>query len=464
MAAPPWSFPVPVRPSRFRAGSAEWEPYNVEVALDRIPPFAFDGVTDDGPCLWYDLHTGLEGSPPGRLGSGRGGTYRDRYLKGVGRTPAAGNWRDAADRYSGSGHLSVASALRERLVTIALGDLGLADTVVGCEAVLLAPLTLAEQEAVAAGRTSSRPAMTAADATLVALSVKAAGFARPANVVHALEHACRGPRDVGRLFLALERHLRPPGDRDAAVGAPGDVVAALEAGFEAALRNFEAFARIGLHWMFVTSNATLDGRFVDLETPTFFGRPFVGLHHVERGRPRLLGFEELLVVREWRLFIAWLRARVAYLRLPELSAASPARGFLRELAERLERTFSPSHLLHDDAALVRRAVANLEAVLDLGPTGRHQLAELARFALRGYLYGADERLPDVRWRPVDDPPAPAVPHVTRYDAAGFVDPGLTQEAERMADDLARLGAIDDLDTLLDALNDGRPAEAGLPCE
>ena len=445
-------FPVPVRPSAFRASAAVWEPYNVEVALDLIPAFAFDGATPAGPWLLYDLQTGLEGNWPGRLGAGRSGVYRGCYIKGVGRTPAAANWHVGEDRYHGSGHLSVGSALRERLVTLLLRAHGLGDTVVGCDAVLLRRLKRAERRAIAQGATSAVAEFAPADAEMSALTVKQADFARPANIVYALDHFAFEPRGLGLVFLEFERFLRRPSDRATIEGAPADIARSLAGAFEAGLETFEAFARIGLHWMFLAANVTLDGRFLDLETPTFFGAPFVGMRVTGETRRVLLGFEELSFARYWRFFLTWLRARLEYLRAPALLREAASRRFIDELARQLDVVFEPRHLVYDDEGLQRRALANLEPVLDLGPRGRAALRELASYAARGRLRGVQEDIPRVGWREVESRPAPATPTPARYEAPAFLEPRLTADAEGFAAGLARLGAEQDLDTLLRTLS------------
>src|SRR6185295_6840274 len=93
-----WQFPVPIKPSGFVPLSPEWKPWNIETDLSAVRSFEF---TKKAPrdLLWFDYHTTLDGNARGRLGSGRGGTYRGYYLKGIGRTPAAANWNDAEDRY-----------------------------------------------------------------------------------------------------------------------------------------------------------------------------------------------------------------------------------------------------------------------------------------------------------------------------------------------------------------------------
>ena len=96
-------FPVPVRESSFAAAAPRWRACNVEDALDLIGAFAFT-KQKSGPVLWCDYQTQLDDNARGRLGSGRGGVYRYKYIKGVGRTLTAANWNDAA-------------ALRELLIT-----------------------------------------------------------------------------------------------------------------------------------------------------------------------------------------------------------------------------------------------------------------------------------------------------------------------------------------------------------
>src|SRR5688572_23415262 len=119
VSAPAWLFPVPVRRSRFIDSGPQWSSFNVEVALDRISPWDFSRRKIDR-VLYFDYQTQLDNNMPGRHGSGRGGVFHGYYVKGVGRTQAAGNWNNLGDRYHGSGHLSVASALRERLISVAL--------------------------------------------------------------------------------------------------------------------------------------------------------------------------------------------------------------------------------------------------------------------------------------------------------------------------------------------------------
>jgi hypothetical protein len=440
-----------VKQSSFVAPRHSFDRYNIEVDLAGIPPFALDRAPHRGPVLWYDLQTHPEGGWPGRLGSGRSGVYRGRYLKGVGRTPAAANWRAVADRYHGSGHLSVGSALRERLITRALSARGLASAIVPCQALLLRAFTPAERRAVCARATSSNGTFAPADAMMAALTVKPADFARPANFVFALQHFDARPRSLGTLFLHFERYLRPPGERTGGEGEPSGIARALDAAFHRAFETFEAFGRMGLLWMYVQGNVTLDGRIADLETPHFLGAPFVGVRtRDDRWGPErtFLGFEEFEVVQIWRLFLAWLRSQLQLLAAPGLIAARESRLFLAQLARAIDARFAHGHRLYDDAALERRAVQNLARVLDLGTRGRASLRQLARFRLRAVLRSPGDPIPHAGWRPVPFAPAPPSPALFRFEAPAFLPARFAPDAEAYATALARLSGERDLNTLL----------------
>ena len=457
---PAWLFPVPVRPSRFAADRPEFAQFNVEVARDRLPAFAFAPAAE-AEVLYYDLQTQLTGNSWGRLGSGRSGIYRGHYLKGVGRTPAAANWNEASDLYHGSGHLSVGSAIRERTITAFLEARGLGTTIVPCRTVLVGRLTPAERRAVRQGESSSRAHFTAADAELLALTVKPADFARMSNVVFALNHFEDSPARLGELFLDFEHFLHPPSERTDLEGSPAAIALALDRAFRRGLANFRAHAQAGLFWLYLDSNFTLDGRFLDLETPIYFGAPFVGT--VTKGigpeaRTELLGFEEFGLVRHWRAFLRWLRERLRFLAQPGMVSRREARTFLRELARELARAFPAGHLLFDDAALVTGAIANLARPLGLGRCDRGRLRALAELGFPEWVSGHSAHLPATGWQPVSEPPAPATSQPRRFECTDFSTPGVTAEGKAFADALATLGAERDPRELLRLL--AHPTKVG----
>ncbi|HYN41375.1 MAG TPA: hypothetical protein VE129_06340, partial [Thermoanaerobaculia bacterium] len=317
------------------------------------------------------------------------------------------------------------------------------------------------------GETSSREASTPADGHRVALTVKPADCARMSNFVFALDHFTATPQHLGTLFLDLERYLHPPGEREGLEGAPDAIAHALDAAFRRGLERFEAWARTGLHWIYLQSNFSLDGRFLDLETPLFFGAPFVGAMVEKRdGEPArsLVGFEEFGYVRHWRLFVAWLRARLRLLMATELLGRTASRHFLRELSRAIASRLPRQGLLFDDARLRARATANLSRALDLGPRGRSSLGDLARHAFSSTVYGFPEALPDAGWRPLAFQPAPATPNPRRYEAPAFFDPGPSPDGQAYATALERLGSICEPRELLRSLGavGFAPQKAGRP--
>lgn len=439
---PSWLFPVPVRASRFVAAEPAFDPFNVEVAPDCIASFSFSSAKKE-ESLFYDLQTQLNGNSRGRHGSGRSGIYMGHYLKGVGRTPAAANWNDDDDIYHASGHLSVGSAIRERLITVFLEACGLGETVVPCKTVLAAPLAPGEARVIKLGKSSSRANFTPGDTHMIALTVKTADFARISNFVFALDHFTGTPQQLGELFLDLERYLHPPGGRATLEGAPDKIADALNVAFKRGLQNFRAYARIGLFWMYLDSNFTLDGRFLDLETPVFFGAPFAGRAiRAGKGRPLLdlFGFEEFGFVLHWRLFIAWLKARLLFLVLPEMGTQE-ARPFLKELYRKISTRFSRRHILYRDGDLLQEATINLADALGLGRRDMSRLMALARYAFESRVYFAERPMPDAAWRPLHFRPAQPTPLPREFEAPGFIEVSPSRDGEAFARAIEHLGSI-----------------------
>jgi hypothetical protein len=451
---PPWLFPAPVRTGRFTTSTRpDLRRFNVEVALDRISAYCFSKNTASD-VLHYEMQTQLLGNARGRLGTGRAGVYAGHYLKGVGRTPAAANWNDEADVYHGSGHLAVGSAIRERAITTCLQTRGLGDSIVPCVAVLLGRLKASESRAVAQAQSSSRPGFTAADSRYMAMTAKPADFARISNFAFALDRFEVNPRSIGELFLELEHYLLPPERRRDADGSPQTIVDAMEQSLERGVAHFQAFARAGLFWLYLESNFSLDGRFLDLETPVYFGQPFVG---VVRGAAsdaplEVLGFEEFGFVGHWRGFLAWFKAKLDLLSNPVCGCGPEVRAFLSELSRRVSRRFSSKHWLYDDQQLIGRAVTNQASAMGIEAADRKQLHKLARHAFSFRVYSHDAQHPDMKWLPVASSPAAATPRTRIYHHAPFSPPGTSPEGEAYAEMVAKLSRETNGRKLLHGLN------------
>ncbi len=395
----PWQAPAPVRRSRFQSAAPQYAALNVEVHLSRIGAYHFTrrGVRD---VLLLDFQTQLDQNYPRRLGSGRGGVYRGFYLKGVGRTLAAANWNDTGERYHGSGHMPPTSAAREWLISQYLHAAGLAHTIVPCETVLAAALTPTQRREVSAGHTSVNLQRAPADGLLQVLSAKQANFARMSNIVWALDHFCFEPGFIGRLFLALDRFLRPPDARDSAQGDPAGIAAAMEAAYQRALSAFRSWSAHGLFWLYLQNNFTLDGRYVDLETPLLFGSPFVGIRHrVRQGEVErtVIGFEELYLAWYWRLFLTRFRHQLQYLCFPGVLPDRPAYLYVRQVLREINRQFPAAHPLFDNDGLVQSASAHLARLLHLNAKAKQQLRDLAIYQLANITCGKRPSEPDLGW-------------------------------------------------------------------
>lgn len=283
----PWTVPVPVRTSHFVPLCKNHSQYNIEVDLSRIRPF--QAVIDPmgrADVLFVDLQDSPVASQRGRLGSGRAGFYRTKYLKGVGRTLLAGNWNDSADLDHSTGHLLASGGIREYLVTVYLQAKGLTHIVNGVEGVLIRPksrhLRHQFRARIQSLSATDRYALSACsgDQMLQALTVKDAPFARFSNLIWLLNHVDFGPfsmltfDDYFRLFAnSLGSAVHDP----EILLEPESLLDILDYTIEKTIDNFRQAWTVGVFWGSIHNNFCMDGRFLDLEWPVILGAPLPGI-------------------------------------------------------------------------------------------------------------------------------------------------------------------------------------------
>jgi hypothetical protein len=434
----PWFFPVPTRASRFVAASPSFEFLNREVALDLLRPWNFQNTSSEDELLYFDYQNQLENNAHGRLGAGRAGVYGGYYLKGVGRTLAAANWNFCEDRYHASGHLSVSSALREFLITKTLQEQKLSDAIVPCEAILLSSLDEEERRYVEIGHTSARPGRPA-DMQMMALSAKPANFSRQSNIVWAFDHFSQTPALLGELFLALEQATSI--NNEAKEGDPREIAEALSQAFARGLQNFLRFAKEGVYWLYLQNNFTLDGRFVDLETPLYVGQPLLGMRYYKVDNelvPQLFGFEVFGFIVQWRLFIRWLRAKLSLLNTPPIMREKTCRAYLRGFSQELQRVFSPKNLLYQDETLQEQLNKLIMETYDLNRKAKAQLKELTASAFQNTVNGVEHNFVTKGWKRAEFGIDTPMVDPLMIDLPPFVTPTASAAAQKYSAQLHKL--------------------------
>jgi hypothetical protein len=377
----PWSIPVPLKPSRFRALDPAHQQLNVETDLASI--LAFDGRGGRDPAWLGHADLQLGANEQRRLGSGRSCSFRGKYLKGIGRTQLAGNWSDPDDVYHASGHMLPSGALREYVVSRFLEARGLGHTIVGCEGLLLAEQDprLADFHARSFAELVARGGEPRAiDRHLQAITVKPASFTRFSNYAWLLQH-WYAPRAFTSFFARLAEDLGV----GAATSGPDDLVKGLDAAIGRGLDHFRAYFRAGVFWGSFYNNSTLDGRMLDLEVPSILGRPYCGLYvdqlpDGERSTPFYIvpGCEAFVYLNEARRFVLQLRHALDFVPLQRWARDPRILEFVADLVAALDDTFSIAHLVHDDDAAHRAVTELLVEALAPGPAAAAGLAQLAR--------------------------------------------------------------------------------------
>ena len=438
---PIWSFPMPVTASRFQPIAPKWKPWNIQTDPARLGTWALQKYKSP-TVAWVDMQTQLETNAPGRLGSGRAAAYRGYHVKGLGRTLAAANWNNQDDYGHNTGHLPPTCAFREYAITQVLRQRGLGALIAGCDAILLSPLTTEEARHLAAARKKEGKSIAPADATMMALSLKPAGFARHSNFVWSLCHFQNSTAWVGQLLQDLERLLAPPVPEPVIQGSPEALAAALDDAFERSFDYALQFVAHGLFWMYLQNNSSLDGRWLDLETPLFTGQPMVGriMMNTDDGAiPQMAGFECYDAAASWRGFIRILDERLAFLARPGLLDHPAGTAFLRALRDAIRARFSRQSILMRDRELQNRALAFLSAKLGIeGRADRRRLEILSRYCFRVAIHGANEEPPELGWVPFRERPVPPSPSNARLEAAPFCQATLTPDASQLSNLLTTL--------------------------
>ncbi|HEX8791685.1 MAG TPA: hypothetical protein VF765_12105, partial [Polyangiaceae bacterium] len=384
LGRPPWMVPVPVRQSDYVPLRPQHADLNVETALGRITAY---GATTTAPqdVLLADLQDNPDTSVRGRLGSGRTGFYRGRYLKGVGRTLLAGNWANPADADRHTGLMEPSAAIRELIVTAYLRARGCEDAIVPCEGVLFKPLA-AEARAYVEQRS-----FWGASSRLQAMTVKAGGFSRPSNLAWLANHldfyrsgdAATSLATFVRTFLATVGG-GGGGPLHASIedATPDALATAFFAYARRGLENLRRFWRAGVSWPSLHNNFASDGRFVDIDWPIILGTPLVGVVATRGVHPRLdlphhdtqRGlFEALYFVLHVRMLSRFFMGRLRAI----AASGYPVQRAEREFALAAARAFASSPdeaLLFSRRDVTRMLVGWVEAEMDLDTTRRRALA------------------------------------------------------------------------------------------
>jgi hypothetical protein len=190
-----------------------------------------------------------------------------------------------------------------------------------------------------------------------ALSVKGSQYARFSNFVWLMQNTDHFSSSEGlvRFCFLFARYLDPDAELALDELTPDFIAEQLSRAVLRTVGNFRDFWRAGVLWMFPLNNMTMDGRFHDLDLPTFVGGPFLGvvgdgaaLVRIPSHDPmRVLGLTVLGYMHHVRTFYKLLVARLALLLELDFAYAQSEREFIAALLSALRATFSRDHLMFD---------------------------------------------------------------------------------------------------------------------
>lgn len=361
----PWMFATPVRPSRFVPLSPADAVYDVEVDLSALGPFGGAVADPDGAELLYADYRTVKGLFLRRIGAGRSGYYRNAYLKGVGRTPLALNWWQPGN-YFGTGHLPASGGTRELVVSRYFQAKGKGQLINPCRGLLVAELVPELRDPRAWLLPWELPPL-ACDTALQSITVKDAGFARFSNVMWHLDHLSlyKGEADLIRFFTHLVSGLVPDRAIAPAEIRPSVIAQALAATIDRAVQGYREYWRLGVSWLSVHADLTMDGRYQDIDTPLLHGPGYLGaiakLEAYTPGTPvarfpldvswaAISGFDVLEYLHAMRLFVRHLRAMLNVYVSSEFAFSRAERDFIHGVVHAVGEALPPDHLLWSGSA------------------------------------------------------------------------------------------------------------------
>ena len=434
--ASPWSAPVPLAAADFEPLHEADRDWCVQTELAALAPFGVPGFDDGDIRIGFaDFQLPARYPVARRLGSGRAVFHAGKYIKGVGRTQLAANWTDASDVLHSSGHMHPSGAIREYLVSRYLEARGLGRVIVPCEGLALRPLSPSFGGALRAHAEHNGVPLAPADTHMQALTFKPGGFARWSNFVWLATHGFGELDEVIRMGLALRHFADPEAELDPDSCTPAAIAAALDAAVERTRRNFAHFFEAGIYWGSFCNNATLDGRFLDLELPTFLAEPMVVALAPHQKREGLsgsassvypwFGAELIDAARALAACVARFRSRPGEM---AVRCVHPhAAAFCRATVDALTQTFGREHWIHDPAQWREDLLQRYSGVVGCPPDPQPLVDALlgeapVQMALRRHELGLADPEPAISVAAffVDGVPLPSDPQGARALINGLV--------------------------------------------
>ena len=378
-----WLVPVPMRSSKFTSLLARHEKYNVETSLGEIKAFSVTTESDLRKLnlAYADLQINPEYNGYGRLGSGRSAFYKGAYLKGIGRTQLAANWCLPQDAYHHSGHLLASAGLREHISTCWLKHLDFSESIVPCEGILLKTLEPSIKAKMASISPKNSGGFSPVDFSLQALTVKEESFCRWSNLLWLLKNP--NPDNLDLFFTALDRYL--PQTSRARNSRPEVLVDRMSQGLTYGLENFIKFIKSGLMWGSLHNNFTLDGKFLDLEVPHFFGEAFLGIIHYKRDSKNIGKRFSFLEVLGFRTQMKDIFQQIHH----ELQGIKKHRKTkdLDSFLTALQRLLYSKHMAFSDQDFIKFFVHEISEIFKLSRSNENYLRKILQMHLQGNIEG-----------------------------------------------------------------------------
>ena len=275
----PWLIPQNLRSDKFHSLYKQHEKFNVVTDFSKLIPWNRYLIDKNNFKIGYaDTQINMHAFESiGILGSGRSLFYEGKYLKGIGLTSLAGHWCYDKSGYHSTGAMLASSGIRELMISKIL-DFSNIPILQSCEGLLLKKdkdfFSKVNRKIFSSLNKIQKSKIHNIDKEYSAITVKNGNFCRYSNHVWLMsQNSLESRWSLHALLRSISLDLFKVEENDIAL-----IFSEVFRFFILGWKNLLAAQNIGLCWGSFNNNFTTQGKFVDLETYTFIGAPFIAYH------------------------------------------------------------------------------------------------------------------------------------------------------------------------------------------
>lgn len=281
----PWLIPQNLKSDKFYSLYPQHKKFNVVTDYSKLIPWNRYLVEKNNFKIGYaDTQINMHAFETiGIFGSGRALFYKDKYLKGIGLTTLAGHWCFDKSGYHSTGAMLASSGIRELMISKML-DFNKIPIIQSCEGLLIKKdkdfFSKVNRKIFSSLNRSKSNKIHNIDKECSAITVKNGDFCRYSNHVWLMsQNSIESRWSLHSLLSSISLDFFEGREKDISL-----IFTKMLSFFLEGWENLLTAQKIGLCWGSFNNNFTTRGKFLDLETYTFIGTPFIAYNELRKNK------------------------------------------------------------------------------------------------------------------------------------------------------------------------------------